>query len=451
MDSGEIINNSYKGLDERLSTEIDIEKNKIGSKKIIIIISVSISIVVVSLAIFLVYYFVIRKDKLICEPGYYLPEDDESQCLKCSLDKCKICSGTKAKNTCTECFGGYILSDSVCKIAHSIKAIYNTTENGQTISLMHYMYTSHITEMYIDDKNITEPVTEYTFEKSGSHKVFFLFDNELDSLADIFYGIDQLTKINFTHLFDTSKVTSLHFMFNSCRNLIKIEMNHFDTTNVETMTGMFQMCTSLTSIDVSNFDTSNVETMSVMFSHCDSLKSLDLSNFNTQNVTNMQSMFHGCGSLSILDLSNFDTLNVTNMNSMFHFCSSLISLNLSNFNTQKVTDMQFMFRNCGSLTSLDLSNFDTQQMTNIQSMFFNCSSLISLNLSSFNTIKMTKIGSIFSRCNSLKYLDISNFITDLIAFGKTSLTDNCTIIINKRLNISTENIPSSCEIILKDN
>ena len=280
MDSGEIINNSYKGLDERLSTEIDIEKNKIGSKKIIIIISVSISIVVVSLAIFLIYYFIIRKDKLICEPGYYLPEDDESQCLKCSLDKCKICSGTKAKNTCTECFGGYILSDSVCEIAHSIKAIYNTTENDQTISLMHFMYASHITEMYIDDKSITEPVTEYTFEKSGSHKVFFLFDNELDNLADIFYGIDHLTKINFTHLFDTSKVTSLHFMFYSCKNLIKIEMNHFDTTNVETMTGMFQMCISLTSIDVSNFDTSNVDTMSVMFSHCDSLKSLDLSSLS---------------------------------------------------------------------------------------------------------------------------------------------------------------------------
>ena len=107
MDSGEIINNSYKGLDERLSAGIDVEKNKICSKKIIIIISVSISIIVVSLAIFLIYYFVNEKDnkdnKIICDPGYYLPEDDESKCLKCSLENCKICSGTTNKSICSEC------------------------------------------------------------------------------------------------------------------------------------------------------------------------------------------------------------------------------------------------------------------------------------------------------------------------------------------------------------
>ena len=425
MDSGEIINNSYKGLDERLSTEIDIEKNKIGSKKIIIIISVSISIVVVSLAIFLVYYFVIRKDKLICEPGYYLPEDDESQCLKCSLDKCKICSGTKAKNTCTECFGGYILSDSVCEIAHSIKAIYNTTENDQTISLMHFMYASHITEMYIDDKNITEPVTEYTFEKSGSHKVFFLFDNELDSLADIFYGIDQLTKINFTHLFDTSKVTSLHFMFSSCRNLIKIEMNHFDTTNVETMTGMFQMCTSLTSIDVSNFDTSNVETMSVMFSHCDSLKSLDLSNFNTNNLRSISNMFQGCNNLTYINLKSFNTSIVYNMQYLFNGCTSLTSVDLSNFNISNVDFMDGMFDDCSSITSLNLSHFENKLGTKLDYMFFGCS--------------------------SLKFLDISNFISDKNVTMFYGLPNQGKIYVGKNFSeLIKGQIPNDWEFVIKE-
>ena len=425
MDSGEIINNSYKVLDERLSTEIDIEKNKISSKKIIIIISVSITIVVVSLAIFLIYYFVIRKDKLICEPGYYLPEDDESQCLKCSLDKCKICSGTKAKNTCTECFGGYILSDSICKIAHSIKAIYNTTENAQTISLMHFMYASHITEMYIDDKNITEPVTEYTFEKSGTHKVFYLFDNELESLADIFYGIDHLTKINFTYLFDTSKVTSLHFMFYSCRNLIKIEMAHFNTTNVETMTGMFQMCTSLTSIDVSNFDTSNVDTMTVMFSHCDSLKSLDLSNFNTNNLRSISNMFQGCNNLKYINLKSFNTSIVYNMQYLFNGCTSLISVDLSNFNISNVDFMDGMFDDCSSITSLNLSHFENKLGTKLDYMFFGCS--------------------------SLKFLDISNFFSDKNVTMFAGLPNQGKIYVGKNFSeLIKGQIPNDWEFVIKE-
>ena len=387
MDSSEIINNSYKGLDERFSTEIDIEKNKICSKKIIIIISVSISIVVVSLAIFLIYYFVIKKEKIICEPGYYLPEDDESECLKCSLDKCKICSGTKSNNICSECFGGYILSDSICEIAHSIKAIYNTTENDQTISLMHYMYANHITEMYIDDKNITEPTTEYTFEKSGSHKVFYLFDNELESLADIFYGIENLIKISFTYLFDTSKVTSCHFMFYSCRNLIKIEMPYFNTKNVEIMTGMFQMCTSLTSLNVSKFDTSNVDSMSVMFAHCNSLKSLDLSHFNTNNLRSMSDMFQGCKNLTYINLKSFNTSIVYNMQYLFDGCVSLTSIDLSNFNISNVDYMQGMFDDCSSITSLNLSHFENKLDAKLDYMFFGCSSLKVLDISGFTSDK----------------------------------------------------------------
>ena len=70
-------------------------------------------------------------------------------------------------------------------------------------------------------------------------------------------------------------------------------------------------------------DTSKVTTMSYMFIGCRSLTSLDLSNFDTSKVTDMQEMFNGCSSLTTLDLSNFDTSKVTTMSYMFQGCSSL--------------------------------------------------------------------------------------------------------------------------------
>ena len=59
MESGEIINNSYKGFEERTSDINDIKRNKKCSTKIIII-SISISIIIIALIIFLLYYYIIN-------------------------------------------------------------------------------------------------------------------------------------------------------------------------------------------------------------------------------------------------------------------------------------------------------------------------------------------------------------------------------------------------------
>ena len=122
-----------------------------------------------------------------------------------------------------------------------------------------------------------------------------------------------------------------------------------NTSNVSGMSSMFNSCTGLTSLDVSNFDTSKVTDMNRMFQDCTSLTSLDVSNFDTIKVNNMRQMFYGCTSLTSLTLSNFDTSNVTDMTGMFMYCSGLTSLDLSNFDTSNVTDMVNMFNGCTSL------------------------------------------------------------------------------------------------------
>ena len=380
-----IINNSYKSIGEEPTIEKDTNK-KICSKKIIII-TISISFVLISLTLLLIYFFVIEPKKPTCNPGYFLPEDDSKNCYLCSLDHCKSCSGTISNNKCTQCLPGYILTNSFCEVEHSIRAIYDTKENGQTISLMHYMYTNNIKKMVIDSNNITEINTEQTFEKSGSHVVLFLFDDELESLADMFYGINELKEINFTYIFDTSKITSFHYMFYSCRNLIRIEMPYLNTSNVEIMSGMFQLCSSLTLIDVSSFDTKNVNSMSTMFSGCASLTSIDLSKFNTENLASMDSMFQGCKNLTYVNLKNFDTKNVYNLNYLFEQCYSLSSIDVNMFNISKVQFMKGMFEDCRLIISLDISHFVNNLDVQMDYMFFGLDNLKYLDISGFRLKK----------------------------------------------------------------
>lgn len=154
-------------------------------------------------------------------------------------------------------------------------------------------------------------------------------------------------------------------------------MELFDTSRVTNMSRMFDSCTKLTSLDVSNFDTSKVTDMSYMFHNCYKPTSLDVSNFNTANVTNMNSMFSTCEGLTSLDVSNFDTSKVTDMHNMFNSCEGLTSLDLSNFNTSNVTDMSGMFFNCSKLTTIYASDrWSTANVTSSSNMFKSCSSLV---------------------------------------------------------------------------
>ena len=159
--------------------------------------------------------------------------------------------------------------------------------------------------------------------------------------------LDELT--NMFYLDSWSNAAPKSISFGNKSNIKTIKKMQIDTSKVTSMYYMFNECASLTSLDLSNFDTYKVTDMSGMFSSCSSLTSLDLSNFNTSNVTDMSSMFSDCSSLTSLDLSNFDTSNVTNMAGMFPSCSSLTSLDLSNFDTSKVTDTYSMFWLCSSL------------------------------------------------------------------------------------------------------
>ena len=245
------------------------------------------------------------------------------------------------------------------------------------------------------------------FSKMTSIDLSDLDTSEVTNMSSMFDSCYDLTNLDLRN-FDTSKVTDMSKMFSNSMGLTSLDVSKFDTSKVTDMDGMFTNCSSLISLDVSKFDTSNVTDMNGMFQDCGGLTSLDVSKFDTSQVTNMYAMFSRCSSLQSLDVSKFDTSQVTNMNVMFSHCSSLISLDVSKFNTSQVTNMSWMFSGCRSLTGLDLRNFDTSQVTNMSWMFSECSSLTGLDLRNFDTSKVTDMNHMFYNCNKLTQITVSN-------------------------------------------
>ena len=263
-----------------------------------------------------------------------------------------------------------------------------------------------------------------------------------------FSGMNNLTSIERLENLDTSRVTSMSYMFSGC-GVTSLDLSSFDTSNVTDMSYMFRAtsvtflkvskfntskvvnmkhmfsgCERPTSLDLSSFDTSNVTDMSYMFLDCRKLSSLTMSDFQNNKVTDMSHMFEHCESFSSLDLSHFSTPSATNMSCMFYWCPKLKLYNLSSFDTSKVTDMSEMFFGCSNLSWFDLSNFNTSNVVNMKYMFKQCEKLAYLNVSSFDTSHVTDMGGMFHSCSSLKSLDLSCFDTSSVT-SKAYMFYNC--------------------------
>ena len=146
---------------------------------------------------------------------------------------------------------------------------------------------------------------------------------------------------------DTSNVTSMNGMFDSCYSIKTVPL--YNTSKVTNMDNMFRYCGNLSSVPA--FDTSNVTTMCCMFISCKNLTSVPL--FDTSKVTSMEAMLKDCGNLS--SVPAFDTSNVTNMDDMFNVCKSITTVPA--FDTSKVTSMEFIFSSCPKLTTIEGISF----------------------------------------------------------------------------------------------
>ena len=235
--------------------------------------------------------------------------------------------------------------------------------NNQTIRLYdslldkykNYIFNEIPSEVFING-NRTNKIDFYVYNLILEENIITIkFNKTLSNCNVMFYGLSNITKINFIK-FDFSG-TDMSAMFRGCNNLISLDLSNIDTSSVTSMESMFNGCNKLISLNLSNFDTSSLINIIGLFANCSNLKSIDLSNFDTSSITrSTYCMFDGCINLLSLDLSNFNTKYITKMKYMFRGCSKLISLDLSNFDTKSVTDMKDMFYNCNSNLVYCISN-----------------------------------------------------------------------------------------------
>ena len=244
----------------------------------------------------------------------------------------------------------------------------------------------------------------------------------ISNCSGLFSGDKNLTHISFPADFNTSAVTDMSYLFQSCKALESLDLTTFNTSQVRDFTGMFEFCSSLSDIDLSGLDTSNAQSMRSMFEGCNALNALDVTGFQTGNVTDFSSMFSNCRGLKSIDVTGFQTSRAERMNSMFSGCTALETLDVHTFDTSHVTNMDIMFGSCSSLRELDLSNFNTENVVQMAQMFSSCQSLTSLDLSSFRTGNVTTMKGMFTNLLSMTTLDVSNFDTSHVTntFGMFS-------------------------------
>jgi len=191
-DNSEIFKNDF-------DDDIFLIKHKKTRPKKLIFILLLLTIIIIGLLIFLIIYLnkktksscVIGEEEkcktckepnnecLTCNPGYFIPDDEEKikyECQKCPVANCSFCNGTKLsnicysckyyleplirndkiiscdytcetdekekcatyskENICSSCNDGYILFKGKCFLDYSFRATYFTDKDDQSISLI---------------------------------------------------------------------------------------------------------------------------------------------------------------------------------------------------------------------------------------------------------------------------------------------------------------------------
>ena len=245
----------------------------------------------------------------------------------------------------------YKTKDSYCYYTNEAKEGYTLWTPGTSAAQRLFVEI----ELY-NDKFIF-PVDCYNLfngAKGGDFNTKSIIDkfdtSQVTSMKSMFSNITYLDfqYYNATN-FNTSNVTDMSFMFDGTNFYGgNFDLSYFDTSKVTDMSYMFSF-TSLKSL-VANWDTSNVTNMLQMFESCENLSTLDISTFDTSNVTSMSHMFNDCKELEELDLSSFDTSSVTDTAYMFNYCWGLKTIYVTeSFVNTNITRSEYMFGTCSML------------------------------------------------------------------------------------------------------
>lgn len=131
--------------------------------------------------------------------------------------------------------------------------------------------------------------------------------------------------------------------YNYKGNDLSYEIENLDTSKITSLAYLFYGCNNITSIDLSNHTFGTITNIYYFCFNCNSLTELKLPSFETSGMTAFQSVFSSCHNLTELDLSKCDLSEVTNTYNAFYTCRSLKKLNISTMDLTKLTYYTGMF------------------------------------------------------------------------------------------------------------
>ena len=248
---------------------------------------------------------------LTCNPGYFIPDDEEKikyECQKCPVANCSFCQGTKLSNTChsckyyleplirngkiiscdytcetgekekcaicskenicSSCNDGYILFKGKCLLDYSFRATYYTKQTNQTTKLIGHPDLYKIKEMRIGEEVFINPPSNYKFPSAGNHTVDILIDlSQITSFDNFFHFVDSLISISFYPSFYNENIKNMSGFFSECISLVSIDMSNFQSQNITNIDYMFKECAKLAFFNMSNFNTENIKSMKIYFIH----------------------------------------------------------------------------------------------------------------------------------------------------------------------------------------
>ena len=135
-------------------------------------------------------------------------------------------------------------------------------------------------------------ITQVVFDPS------FKFYDGLNSTAEMFYYMVNLTSIEGLEYLNTKMVTTTRSMFYGCRSLTSLNLRNFDTGQANQLWNMFRGCSSLVSLDLTNFDMTNVTDVDNLFDGCSSLKTIFCNDdWSSHEFEYSSDIFNNCNSL----------------------------------------------------------------------------------------------------------------------------------------------------------
>ena len=163
------------------------------------------------------------------------------------------------------------------------------------------------------DNGVVQPQTTVTVPVDSEGNWSFMYKLRVYSLKNFAYNKTTILSVDFSDADDFGQCVDADWAFDSCTNLVSVNLSNATFINLIEAGDMFDNCAALTTIiwsdqlDLSNLQRQNLTgtfaAQDGMFARCPNLTELDFSGQTFGALLTTLNMFKGCTSLATLNLS----------------------------------------------------------------------------------------------------------------------------------------------------